>query len=59
MWRLSLRLGVRGYMLSTIICSPLTLILSPQGERRFFTDLNTQAYAEIVPKIVPKFAETW
>jgi len=29
------RVGVRGYMLRAIFRSPLTFILSPQGERRF------------------------
>ncbi len=34
------RVGVRGNLLPYSNCSPLTLILSPQGERRFFVELS-------------------
>jgi hypothetical protein len=38
------RVGVRGYLLPYFDCAPLTFVLSPQGERRFFDELSGQAF---------------
>jgi len=36
------KVGVRGYLLRYADCSPLTLILSLQGEKRFSAELGAK-----------------